>query len=228
MKNTCENSRHANTLSELTCHVNTNSTNKFSHVALPKLTPVEHQLIYDNNGCLKSHCVFVPHHSTDCPNDFPNAMNYKPLMQTFVDLIKRCVKKPIAAIASSSNAEDSTAPSMPTTIAAVTGMSSNPTGDMAPNHMIVSCPTVKPTISPAMHISSVLTAHTDELALLTVLHLYWHCHISGPDNEFPVMFDALLDHGADTIFISEQFALSLSLKHRKSFQTVSIEMVMPR
>ena len=181
-KNTRENSRRTNTLPEPSRRVDTNSTDNFSRISLPKLTPVERQLLYDNDGCLKCRCVFVPHCSTDCPNNFPNASNYKPLTQSFVDLIKRRIKKPIAAIASSSNAEDATVP-VPTTIAAVMGMSSNPTGYMAPNRTSViegdsfsddsvSHPDTEPTLSHAVPVSSVLTAHTDEMAPLTVPHLY--------------------------------------------------------
>jgi hypothetical protein len=226
-KNTRENSRCTNALPEPSRHIDTNSTDNFSRISLPKLTPVERQCLYDNNGCLKCHRIFVPHHSTDCPNDFPNASNYKPLMQSFVDLIKRRVKKPIAAIASSSNAEDATVP-VPTTIAAIMGMSSNPTGYMAPNRTSViegdsfsndsvSHPDIEPNISHAVPVSSVLTAHAEEMALLTVPHLYWHCCVSGREHDFPVTFDALLDHGADTVFISEQFASSLALKCHKLF-----------
>ena len=204
---------------------------------MPKLTPVERQLLYNNDGCLKCRRIFVPHRSTDCPNDFPNALNYKLLTQSFIDLIKRCVKKPVAAIALSSNAEDPTVP-VPTTVAAVMGMSNNPTGYMVPNRTSViegdsfsddsvSHPDIIPTLSQAVHVSSVLTAHIDELAPLTVPHLYWHCCVSSREHEFPVTFDALLDHGADTIFISEQFTSSLALKHCKLFQTMSVEMVMP-
>jgi hypothetical protein len=236
-KNTHENSRCTNTLPEPSRCINTNSSDKFSCISLPKLTPVEHQLLYDNDGCLKCHRFFVPHCSTDCPNDFPNVSNYKPLTQSFVDLIKRRIKKPVAAIALSSNAEDATV-LVPMTVAAMMGMSSNPTGYMAPNHTSViegdsfsdgsvSHPDMKLTLSHAVHVSSVLTAHTDEMALLTVPHLYWHCCVSSREHEFPVTFDTLLDHGADTVFINEQFASSLALKHHKLFQTMSVEMAMP-
>jgi hypothetical protein len=160
-KNTHENSRCTNALPEPSRHIDTNSNNNFSRVSLPKLTPVQCQLLYDNDSCLKCRCVFVLHRSTDCPNNFPNASNYKPLTQSFVDLIKRHVKKPVAAIASSSNAEDPTVP-IPTTVAAVMGMSNNPTGYMAPNHTSVikgdsfsndsvSHPDMVPTLSQAYH-----------------------------------------------------------------------------
>jgi hypothetical protein len=232
-KNTRENSRCTNALPEPSHHIDTNSTDNFSHISLPKLTPVKHQLLYDTDGCLKCRCIFVPHRSTDCPNDFPNALNYKPLMQSFVDLIKRRVKKPIAAIASSSNAEDATVP-VPTTIAAIMGMSSNPTGYMVPNRTSVikgdsfsddsvSHPDIEHNVLHAVPVSSVLMAHADEMAPLTVPHLYWHCCVSGIEHDFPVTFDALLDHGADTVFISEQFTSSLTLKHHKLFQTMSVE-----
>jgi Retroviral aspartyl protease len=205
---------------------------------LPKLTSIERELLYDNEGCLKCRRVFVPHHSTDCPNNFPNATNYKPLTQSFVDLIKKRVKRPIASITSTLNIDEVSVPSVPTTVAAVMGMSSNPTGYTASNRISViegddfsddsvSPLAVDPPSSPAVPLSSVLTAHPDDLAPLIVPHLYWHCCASGPDNKFPVELKALIDHGADTVFISNKFALSLKLKCRKLFKTMSVEMAMP-
>jgi hypothetical protein len=118
------------------------------------------------------------------------------------------------------------------------GISSNPAGYMASNHtsMIkgnsfsdesVSPPVADASVPPAVSVSSVLMAQANELAPLTIPHLYWHWYVSGQNHKFPMTFDALIDHGADTIFISEQFASSLALKRRKLFKTMSIEMAMP-
>jgi hypothetical protein len=96
----CETTRHVNTLAEPSCHINSNTSSashinapsSSSHPTLPKLTPSEHQLLFDNEGCLKCHRVFVPHRSAVCPNDFPDPSNYKPLTQSFVVLLQRCLE----------------------------------------------------------------------------------------------------------------------------------------
>jgi hypothetical protein len=75
-------------------------------------------------------------------------------------------------------------------------------------------------------VSSVLTALSEEIAPLTVPHLYWKCAISGTANMFPIIFDALMDHGANTVFISNRFATELALKRRKLLETMSVEMAM--
>lgn len=98
-----EASRRSNVLTEPSRRGNNNafasgSANSTSRVALPRLLDSERKLLYDNNSCLKCHCVFVSHRSNNCPNEFPNAASYKTLTQAFVDLIKQCVKKPLAAV----------------------------------------------------------------------------------------------------------------------------------
>jgi hypothetical protein len=159
----------------------------------------------------------------------------------FVDLIKKHVRKPVAAVAGSSNNDDASTSSVPTPVAAVMGMMSNPVTYTAPNltsvlkgdsfsDESVSIPNPRVTASPIrppVPASSVLTAPYEDLAPLTVPHLYWKCSVNGADNDFPAIFDALLDHGADTVFISERFASELSLKRRKLYQPMSVEMVMP-
>ena len=239
-KSSRENSRRNNAFAKPSHHVNTNTnTSSTNCIALPKLTAVEHQLLYDNNGCLKCQCVFVPHRSTDCPNDFPDAVNYKPLTQSFVKLIKKRVKKSVAAVANSSNDDDTSTSSAPAPVAVVMGMMSNPTAYTAANLMSViegdsfSDDSVSPlrsestvqSVPSTTHASSVLTAPHEDMAPLSVPHLYWKCSASG--TEFPVTFEALLDHGADTVFISEHFVSELSLKQQKLYNQMSVEMAMP-
>jgi hypothetical protein len=240
-KTTRDNTRRSNMLSEpsrcanVTANPNNSNT---SRPVLPKLTSVERQLLYDNEGCLKCRRVFVAHRSTDCPNNFPEPTTYKPLTQSFVELIRKRVKKPVAAIAGPSNNDEANESSTYAPIATVMGMSSNPTAYAASNltNVIegdslsddsVSNKENTPPVPFQAHASSVLTAMMDDVAPLTVPHLYWRCAVSGPKNEFPVIFKALMDHGADTVFISEAFATSLCLKHRKLNQDMSVEMAMP-
>jgi len=176
-KSSCENSRHNNTFAEPSHCANTN-TSTTNHVALPKLTAMKCQLLYDNNGCLKCRHIFVPHCSTDCPNDFLDAVNYKPLTQFFIKLIKKHVKKSVAIMASSSNDDDTPTFSAPALVAMVMGMMSNPTAYTTTNLMSViegdsfSDKSVSPLCSELIvqsvllitHASSVLTAQHEDLA----------------------------------------------------------------
>jgi hypothetical protein len=194
-KKSHETSRCTNSLAEPPCHTNT-STNvpAANRISLPKLTSVERQLLYDNEGCLKCCCVFVPHRSTDCPNDFPNSANYKPLTQSFVDMIKRRVKKTIAAVTSSSSNKEVAATSALAPVAVVMGMLSNPTaytasnltnvieGDSLSDESVSKVPErllAAPTVPPAMCVALMLKASQEDMALLTVPHLYWKCAVNG-------------------------------------------------
>ena len=136
----------------------------------------------------------------------------------------------MAAVASSSNNEDAPISSMLAPVAVVMGMLSNPMAYTASNltNVIegnslsdesISAPdSHQPTSSDvaavlsATPVSSVLTALWEDVAPLTVPHLYWKCAISSTKNNFPIIFDALMDHGTDTVFISDCFADKHSLK----------------
>jgi hypothetical protein len=160
-------------------------------------------------------------------------------MRSFVNLIERRVKKSVATVASSSNIENEPMLPAPAPVAAVMGMMSNPVAYNAPNltnviesdsfsdESSVSTPypdTAVPSVLSTAYASSVLTAPSEDPAPLTV---YWRCSVSGPATEFPVIFEALMDHEADTVFISESFASELALKCRRLYKTMSVEMAMP-
>jgi hypothetical protein len=94
-------------------------------VTLPRLLDSERKLLYDNQGCLKCHRVFVNHRSNNCPNKFPDATVYKTLTQAFVDMISQCVNKKSAAAVLPQGDDDNVQP-----IAVVMGSSSNPVAYM--------------------------------------------------------------------------------------------------
>ena len=236
----CKSTRHSNTLAEPSRRINSNNTTNASSSAsssnrpiLPKLTSVERQLLYDNEGCLKCRRVYVTHRSTSCPNDFPEPTAYKPLTQSFVDLIKRRLRKPIAAVMN----DDNSMPNAPVTpVAAVMGTVNNPTAYMPTNTENViegdsgSDSEVRMTTIAAAVTTTVedaaLKAQQD-LAPLTVPHFFWRARVNGGQDNFPITFDALLDHGSHTVLISDAFAMSLSLKRRKLHEPMLVEMAMP-
>jgi hypothetical protein len=182
------------------------------------LTSVERQLLYDNEGCLKCCRVYVTHRSTSCPNDFPEATAYKPLTQSFVDLIKRRLRKPIAAVMNDDNSMPNAAAAP---VAAVMGTVNNPAAYMPTNTENViegnsgSDTEVRITTIAAAVMTTVESAALkaqQDLAPLTVPHFFWRAHVNGGQDDFPITFDVLLDHGSHTVLISEAFAASLSLK----------------
>jgi hypothetical protein len=110
-KSTCEYSRRMHTLSEPSHRANTTisdalsstavTNNTQNRVSLPKLTEVEHELLYDNEGCLKYRRIFVDHQFPNCPNNFSDATDYKALTQAWVDSQKRhTTKNWVAAVSS--------------------------------------------------------------------------------------------------------------------------------
>jgi RNase H-like domain found in reverse transcriptase/Integrase zinc binding domain len=245
-KATRESTRRANTLAEPSCCVNTNNnfvpnnaaSSSTSHSVLPKLSSVKRQLLYNNEGCLKCRRVFIQHRSAACPNNFPDATNYKPLTQSFVNLIKKCLGKPLAAVMTSMAETEAVTTSVAVLIAAVMGMSCNPTAYMPSNassviegesdsNMSVSNRNFAAAV--ANQATSALTVLNEDLAPFTVPHghLFWHCSINGAANGFPITLSALIDHGSHVVLISDEFTNSLFLKRSKLFEPMSVELAMP-
>jgi hypothetical protein len=50
-----------------------------------------------------------------------------------------------------------------------------------------------------------------EASSLYVLHLYWRCLTSGNTDNFPVIFDPLIDHSSNAALISEEYVSKLGL-----------------
>jgi hypothetical protein len=193
----------------------------------------ERKLIYDNKGCLKCRHVFVNHQSGTCPNDFPDASMYKPLMQATVDATSKHAKKSIASVMPP--AAEATTSAQP--VAVVMGVSTNPVAYMLSNVSNViegdsfeSEPWVSTTAIAAVlpqGPSMTLKASKNDITPLTVPHSFWQCSISGPTNGLPVTVDTLIDHGAHTVLISEDLVISLGLKQRKLYDPMPVKMAMP-
>jgi hypothetical protein len=228
-KATRKSTRRANTLAEPSRHVNTNNnfvpnnaaSSSASCSVLPKLSSVERQLLYDNEGCLKCRRIFVQHRSAACPNDFPDATNYKPLTQSFVNLIKKCLGKPLAAVMTSVAETEAVTASVAIPIAAVMGMSRNPMAYMPSNASSViegesdsdmSVSNRNFAAAVANQATSALTALNEDLAPFTVPHLFWCCSINKAANGFPITLSALIDRGSHVVLISDEFTDSLFLQ----------------
>jgi Reverse transcriptase (RNA-dependent DNA polymerase)/Aspartyl protease len=59
-----------------------------------------------------------------------------------------------------------------------------------------------------------------------VPHLYWRCLTSGRDHEFPISFEALIDHGSSSVLIRDSFVNDLGLKRRRLSIPFSAELAM--
>ena len=67
-------------------------------------------------------------------------------------------------------------------------------------------------VSTPLHTAAaVRIAPLTELACLHKPPLYWQCSVSARANEFPSIFDALIDHSSSTVLISEEYVLKLGL-----------------
>jgi hypothetical protein len=206
----------------------------------PKLTEIERQLLFNNEGCLKCHRVFITYRSANCPNGFPSATVYKPLSQADVDRIKHTrASKPITSVTSTASTFTSNDQNIHP-VAVVMGSSSNPVTYIPINKSNVigsannsidsneSVSTVASTIvgsvmATALQPSTMLD-HCN--APLCLPHFMWECSANGADNCFLVKFNALIDNGCHTVLIRDDLANKLALHHRKLPQLELIEMAM--
>ena len=121
-------------------------------------------------------------------------------------------------------------------VAAVMGMSSNPVAYAASNASNVigsdsndsgsdsdSLPGVS---APFSAICAMMTPVRDTASPLHVPHLYWCCLTSGKNQEFPVTFNALIDHGSSSVLIRESLANELGLRRRRLRNPFSAELAM--
>lgn len=104
-----------------------------ARIILPKLTQVEHTLLFDNEGCLKcckSLCQPLLHQM--CQNGFPEAAGYQPLTQAFVDSVKCCTTRAMAIL---TLVDSNIPPIQPTAV--ILGVSTNPVMYMPLNVSLV-------------------------------------------------------------------------------------------
>ena len=218
---------------------NASSSSTMAHIPCkqcPALLASERQLLNKNDGCLKCRRVFVSHWAATCPNNFPSPINYKTLTQSDVDHFKRNRNKPIAAVSTSAAPQpltpadtSSTTSDLPNAsqyhfVVAVMGMSSNPVAYAVSNTFngidsdgndsgsdSDSLPGVSALFSA---VCAIMTPVRDTASPLHVPHLHWCCLTSGKDQEFPIMFEALIDHGSSSVLICESLANKLVLCRR--------------
>jgi hypothetical protein len=200
----------------------------------PKLTDAERRLLYDNEGCLKCRRFFVTHRSADCPNDFPSGTGYKARTQADVDRAKRAHNKAVAAVAPASSSftcesESSMDNGIHPVAAVLSGGFSNPVAYMPPNETNVlgnGTDSEGSDVSSTLAFPPAVSPHADPVAPLHVPHLFWRCKATGPATEFPIVIDALFDHGSHAVLISENLATRLGLRRRRLPKPETVELAM--
>lgn len=152
--------------------------------------------------------MFVNHHATNCPNDFPNATKYRVLTQTFINAIKQHLKKPLAAVLNNNKSEENVA-AVPHPVAIMMGSSNNPIAYMPSNTSNVikgnsdsdnSMSVVAIAVSitdPLCLVDMLKASDPQKIAPLTVPHLYWWASISRL--EFPLTVNTLIDYGSHAV-----------------------------
>jgi hypothetical protein len=171
--------------------------------SLPKLTDVECNLLFDNEGCLKCRRFFVDHHSANCPNEFPSGVGYKPL--TTDDVKSACCKmsNPVASVADSSHGSGIlpiTAIMPPTNDSAVLeGNSSDLSKDSDDS----------------------MSAHS---VPFSIPHYHWRCVINGMDSLNHVDVEALIDNGSHTVLICDDLVDNLKLCRWKLHEPMNISL----
>ena len=160
-------------------------------------------------------------------------------MQSDIDRVKRARGRGIAAMTTSNNMNITNTPSASTSftesaphpVAAVLGMSRNPVAYIAPNaSSVIEGHISSDSDSDGASVSEYITPHVasslKEGSPLHVPHLYWRCLASANINEFPMTFEALIDHGSSAVLISEQYVSLLGLRRRRLREPYSAELAM--
>jgi hypothetical protein len=164
--------------------------------------------------------------------------SYKVLTQVFVDIIKKRVKKVVAAVLPASPISEEMVSTSTAPIAAVMAAALNPITYMPPSTFCViegdsdesiskQPSVVASIILPHVTTDGTLMVPINDIAPLTVSHLFWNCIIDGVAVDFPMTVKALIDHGAHAVLISNDLIKSLALKHHSLIEPMLVEMAMP-
>jgi hypothetical protein len=167
--------------------------------ALLKLMEAERSLLFNNKGCLKCRRFFVKHCSSNCPNDFPSGLNYKPLTAEDVNAACHKTTSPVATVRDSSYGSGTlpvTAIMLPTNISTVLK------GD-----------------------NSDLSKDSDDsvstrFVLFSIPHYRWECAVDG------VEVEALIDNGSHTVLVQNELVDRLNLRRRTLHEPMNISLAL--
>src|SRR6202050_2170604 len=107
-------------------------------------------------------------------------------------------------------------------VAAVLGMSCNPTAYIAPNASGMiggldindSDSSGSASVSKVLPMTAAVMQPLTEASAMHIPHLFWNCLAYGT-NEFPLTFRTLIDHSSSAVLISEEYVAKLGLRRRR-------------
>jgi hypothetical protein len=206
----------------------------------PKLLDSECKLLNKNKGCLKCRRFFVEHRTVNCPKDFPNPATYKYLTQSDADRVKCGCGKGIAAVGFSNTASTSASTGSPPMqlshpVAAVLGMSCNPTAYIAPNASSViggldvndSDSSGSASVSKVLSMTATVMQPLMEASAMHIPHLFWNC-LAYRTNKFPLTFRTLIDHSSSAVLISEEYVAKLGFRRRHLIEPYAVELAVEK
>jgi hypothetical protein len=190
---------------------------------LPKLTEGEHQLLFNNEGCLKCRHFYMIHRSAECPNDFPTGANYRELTQADTDRWKNSKGKRVVAAmgANSENIMDDDTPAKVHLVTAVMG-TSHPATYMPSNASNV----IEGSDLDVSASDRVAAIAADDLAPLCVPHMWWDADVICIADEFPIRVRSLFDHGSHMVLIRVDVVECLTLPLLKLCKLECFELAM--
>jgi hypothetical protein len=120
-------------------------------------------------------------------------------------------------------------------IAAVLGMSRNPTAYITPNASSViggldinnSDSSGLASVSKVLPMTTAVMQPLTKASAMHIPHLFWNCLASGT-NEFPLTFRTLIDHGSSAVLISEEYIMKLELRRRHLIEPYAVELAVEK
>ena len=245
----CDMSHQSNYMSKPSFHHATSNNNNSSqtvpfasttniptaHKQCPKLLNSKYKLLNENKSCLRCRCFFIKYHTANCPNDFPSPATYKSLTQSDTDHVKHGHRKGGAAVGFSNTAATSASAASPSKqlshpVAAILGMSHNPTAYITPDasRMIGSLDVNNSDGSASASVSEVSLPMAatvmwplTEVSAMHVPHFFWNC-LAYRSNKFLLMFRTLIDHGSSAVLIGEEYVVKLGLCWRRLIEPCAV------
>ena len=136
----------------------------------PPLTADELKLLRDNAGCFKCRQYLRNHTSTTCTNDFPNPKGYKTLTSADVEAARTKKRaKPIAAV-----------------------IEDEPVAKRA-REFIEEIIEPVAVVMPSAVLGDGSESGDECVAFISVPHFQWPCLLDGPNTEFSLPVDALIN-----------------------------------
>ena len=205
-----EPSRHYNTFRGNMTAEQGNNGGKPKHFdvtkALMKLTDAERTLLFDNESCLKCRHFLVNHHSANCPNDFPPALNYETLTAEDVNAARCKTGKMIATVTDTSHGSGSLLIAvimLPTNDSVILeGDSADLSKDLDDSVSHCSVPFSFP-------------------------HYCWRCAVDNVNSLDCLEVDVLIDNGLHTVLIHDDLTERLGLRQQKLIDPMNVSLALP-